>query len=170
MAQTSQTGFVDTYLAALLAQASHRISSEFHRVVRAHGLTVSEWRVLASLAEGQPVSTGRLAELALMKGPTTSRLLDRMQARGQVTRLPDDGDRRVTLVRITPRGQRIVSNLIERAREHEARVLAPFGLERAEALKATLRGMIDMPEPALEVTHKTQRPKAARRRAVGQPA
>lgn len=146
MARTSQTGFVDSYLAALLAQASHRISSEFHRVVRAQGLSVSEWRVLASLAEGRPVSTSRLAELAIMKTPTTSRLLDRMQARGQITRMVDESDRRVTLVCITPKGQRTVSRLIERAREHEAKVLAPFGLERAEALKTSLRTLIDMPE------------------------
>jgi len=146
MARTSQTGFVDTYLAALLAQASHRISSEFHRVVRAQGLSVSEWRVLASLAEGHPVSTSRLAELAIMKTPTASRLLDRMQARGQITRMVDESDRRVTLVCITPKGQRTVSRLIERAREHEAKVLAPFGLERAEALKTSLRTLIDMPE------------------------
>ncbi len=146
MARTSQTGFVDTYLAALLAQASHRISSEFHRVVRAQGLSVSEWRVLASLAEGHPVSTSRLAKLAIMKTPTTSRLLDRMQARGQITRMVDESDRRVTLVCITPKGQRTVSRLIERAREHEAKVLAPFGLERAEALKTSLRTLIDMPE------------------------
>jgi DNA-binding MarR family transcriptional regulator len=146
MARTSQTGFVDSYLAALLAQASHRISSEFHRVVRAQGLSVSEWRVLASLAEGHPVSTSRLAELAIMKTPTASRLLDRMQARGQITRMVDESDRRVTLVCITPKGQRTVSRLIERAREHEAKVLAPFGLERAEALKTSLRTLIDMPE------------------------
>ena len=146
MARTSQTGFFDTYLAALLAQASHRISSEFHRVVRAQGLSVSEWRVLASLAEGHPVSTSRLAKLAIMKTPTTSRLLDRMQARGQITRMVDESDRRVTLVCITPKGQRTVSRLIERAREHEAKVLAPFGLERAEALKTSLRTLIDMPE------------------------
>jgi len=135
--------FVDGYLAALLAQASHLISSEFHEVVRRHGLSVSEWRVLASLAGGQPVRTGRLAELAVLKQPTVTRLLDRMAARGQVERVGSDGDRRVTLVRITAAGSRTVAHLIALAREHEARVLEPFGLERAEALKGTLRGIIE---------------------------
>ena len=41
--------FVDGYLAYLLAQASQRISAEFHLQVRAAGLSVTEWRVLASL-------------------------------------------------------------------------------------------------------------------------
>ena len=135
--------FVDDYLPALLGQAAQLIQGEFHRVVREHGFMVSEWRVLATLADGAEMTTGRLAEVSLTKGPTATRLLDRMEARGQVQRLPDTADRRITRVRITPEGQRTVSALIALAREHENRVLAPFGLAQAEALKATLRGLID---------------------------
>ena len=135
--------FVDDYLPALLGQAAQLIQGEFHRVVKAHGFSVSEWRVLATLAGGQTMTTGHLAEVSLTKGPTATRLLDRMVARGQVERLADPADRRVTRVRITAEGQRTVSALIARAREHEARVLAPFGWDQAEALKATLRGMIE---------------------------
>ena len=135
--------FVDDYLPALLGQAAQLIQGEFHRVVREHGFMVSEWRVLATLADGAEMTTGRLAEVSLTKGPTATRLLDRMEARGQVERLPDAADRRITRVRITPEGQRTVSALIALAREHENRVLAPFGLAQAEALKATLRGLIE---------------------------
>jgi len=135
--------FVDDYLPALLGQAAQLIQGEFHRVVREHGFMVSEWRVLATLADGAEMTTGRLAEVSLNKGPTSTRLLDRMVARGQVERLPDAADRRITRVRITPEGQRTVSALIALAREHENRVLAPFGLAQAEALKATLRGLIE---------------------------
>jgi len=138
------TRFVDDYLAALLAQASQLISSEFHEVVRQNGLSVSEWRVLATLAGSEPVSIGRLAQVAVLKQPTVTRMLDRMEARQQVERLAHDGDRRVTLVRITPAGSRTVSRLIALAREHEARVLEPFGLQRAEELKATLRRIIEL--------------------------
>lgn len=134
--------FVDDYLPALLAQASQLISSEFHQVVRQQGLSVSEWRVMASLAGGVPVSIGRLAQITVTKQPTVTRLLDRMQARGEVERLPHDSDRRITLVRITRQGARTVERLMELAREHELRVLEPFGLQRAEELKGTLRRMI----------------------------
>ena len=37
-----------------------------------------------------------------------------------------------------------MARLIELAREHEHRVLEPFGLQRAEDLKATLRRMIEL--------------------------
>ena len=142
-APTLDQPFVDDYLPALLGQAAQLIQGEFHRVVREHGFMVSEWRVLATLADGAEMTTGRLAEVSLTKGPTATRLLDRMEARGQVERLPDAVDRRITRVRITPEGQRTVSALIALAREHENRVLAPFGLAQAEALKATLRGLIE---------------------------
>ncbi len=138
------TRFVDDYLAALLAQASHLISAEFHGVVRENGLSVSEWRVLATLAGSEPISIGRLAQVAVLKQPTVTRMLDRMEGRQQVERLAHDADRRVTLVRITAAGSKTVSRLITLAREHEARVLEPFGLQRAEDLKATLRRIIEL--------------------------
>ncbi len=141
-ADPSDRPFVDDYLPALLGQAAQRIQGEFHRVVRAHGFAVSEWRVLATLADGQAISTGRLAQVSLTKGPTATRLLDRMVARGEVERLADPQDRRVTRVRITGQGQRTVSALIYLARQHERQVLSRFGLDQAETLKAMLREMI----------------------------
>jgi len=136
--------FVDDYLPALLAQASQLISSEFHRVARQHGFSVSEWRVMASLAGGVPISIGQLAQITVTKQPTVTRLLDRMEAREQVERLPHDSDRRVTLVRITRKGAKAVEHLMDLAREHERRVLEPFGLQRAEELKSTLRHIIEL--------------------------
>jgi DNA-binding MarR family transcriptional regulator len=143
-APSAEHPFVDDYLPALLALASQLISSEFHAVVRSHGFSVSEWRVLASLAGFDSISTGQLAQISLMKQPTLTRLLDRMVRNGHAERLDHDGDRRVTLVRITPAGGRTVAKLMDLAREHEQRVLEPFGLKRAQALKTTLRRMIEL--------------------------
>lgn len=148
MPAKTERAFVDDYLPALLGQASHLIQAEFHRVVKAKGFSVSEWRVLATLADGQPITTGKLAEVSLTKGPTATRLLDRMEARGQVERLAHEGDRRVTLVRITAEGRRKVARLIALATEHEQRVLEPFGLTQAEELKATLRRIVELHQAA----------------------
>lgn len=134
--------FVDDYLPALLAQASQLISGEFHQVVHQQGLSISEWRILASLGDGSEISIGELAQITVTKQPTVTRLLDRMASRGQVQRLPHPTDRRSTLVRITPTGARMVERLMALAREHEAQVLAPLGAARAAELKNTLRQMI----------------------------
>jgi DNA-binding MarR family transcriptional regulator len=136
--------FVDDYLPALLAQASKLISSEFHEVVQAAGFSVTEWRILATLASKPGLSIGGLAEITVSKQPTVTRLLDRMEAKALVERYPHDTDRRVTMVRITPQGRTIVADLMEQAKAHEHRVLQPFGLKRAESLKVTLRRIIEL--------------------------
>jgi DNA-binding MarR family transcriptional regulator len=142
--------FVDDYLPAMLAQASHLISSEFHAVARAHGYSVSEWRVLATLEGGDPVSIGRLAQVAILKQPTVTRILDRMASDGIVERMSHASDRRVTLVRITGRGKRAVRRLKKLALEHEQRVLEPFGAASVATLKRMLRRMIELHETSIE--------------------
>ena len=137
-----QLPFVDGYLAALLGQASQMISTEFHQVVRLHGFSVTEWRVLASLFGSKGMSIGHLATISLTKQPTVTRLLDRMEALGHVRRTPQTKDRRVTHVSITPQGQKIVKSLIKQAKAHEEKILEPFGFAQAEALKHTLRQII----------------------------
>lgn len=140
-ASSQRQPFVGDYLAALLAQASHTISAQFHRTVRQYGLLVPEWRILASLSGGAAIPIGRLAELTLAQQPTVTRQLDRMQERGLVERVAHGSDRRVTLAVITPAGQRLADLLIKRAREHEHAVLAPLGPRRAADLKRVLREM-----------------------------
>lgn len=136
--------FVDDYLPALLAQASHLISGEFHRVVTAKGFTVSDWRVLASLDGAEPMSIGALARLTTMKQPTLTRVVDRLQASGHARRIAHESDRRITLIEITPAGDKLVASLITLAKEHERRVLEPFGIARSNELKKTLRQMIEL--------------------------
>ncbi len=150
MRRTPDSSFVDDYLPALLAQASQLISTEFHAVVRANGLSVTEWRILVTLAGSVGLSIGGLAQISVSKQPTVTRLLDRMEARGYVERFDHDSDRRVTLVRIAPQGEAIIAQLMLAAKQHEQSVLEPFGLAQADALKATLRHMIALHRAAAD--------------------
>jgi DNA-binding MarR family transcriptional regulator len=153
--------FVNDYLPALLARASELISSEFHVVARQHGFSVTEWRVMATLAGGTPMSIGQLAQVTVTKQPTVTRLLDRMESIGHVQRMPHDSDRRITLVRITDSGVHKVEHLMALAREHELRLMEPFGLQRSEELKTTLRQMIALHDGTPLDTDTSQEPATA---------
>jgi DNA-binding MarR family transcriptional regulator len=148
MSNSTELPFVDDYLPALLAQASTLISEEFHAIVLASGFSVSEWRILATLTGSEGMSIGGLAQVALAKQPTVTRLLDRMETRDCVQRYAHDSDRRITMVRITQHGRQIVGDLIVQAKAHEQRVLKPFGAKQAAVLKATLRKIIELHRPA----------------------
>jgi len=147
-AATADEPFVEAYLPALLAQAHKLVAGAFHPVAAEHGIAPSEWRVLATLASGEPTSIGRLAEIVVMKQPTVTRVLDRMEATGHVKRVAHDADRRITLVTITERGEQLTRKLIPLAREHEARVLAPLGAAHAKMLKETLLELIRLQQVA----------------------
>lgn len=134
-------GFVDDYLLYLLGRASMQASAQFHAIVKTRGISVLEWRVLGQLSSG-PETVSTLAENALSKQPTLTKVLDRMAKDGLVARLEDAADRRRTYVRLTEKGRTLAAELVPLAREHETLVLAGYGPREAAALKRALKTLI----------------------------
>jgi len=134
--------FVHRYLASLLAMASHRVSDEFHKEVRKAGLTVTEWRVLGSLIEGEGETVGEVARLAVTKQPTLSKVLPRLEQEGLVTLTTALADRRQTVVQITPKGTRLISGLCERALLHQQRLMEKLDPDHCRELMQMLRAII----------------------------
>ncbi|WP_188902863.1 MarR family winged helix-turn-helix transcriptional regulator [Caldovatus sediminis] len=144
-ARPAQRRFVDDYLLALLARASHAVSAEFHAQLRGRGVGVPVWRVLATLSglpRGQGETVTGLANACLLQQPTMTKVLDRMERDGLVRRHADVQDRRVVRLTLTPRGEAMVADLLVAARAHEAEVLARHSPEEVEAIKALLRDLI----------------------------
>lgn len=135
-------GFVDRYLPALLTQAAHHVAGDFADVVRAHGLSVVEWRVLTTLADGDDVPVGLLARRAVTKQSTLTRLLDRMVQQGHVARVDDARDRRQTRVHVTDAGRALVQHLMPKAEAQQQRALEGFGTARRQALERLLRELL----------------------------
>ena len=114
--------FTDTYLLYLLAQASSRASSEFHKALATMDISVSTWRILATLYPDAPASVGELAKACMAKQPTMTRQLDRLVRDGLVAR-HEGLDRRRVVMRLTPKGAELARNLTTIAKQHEARLL-----------------------------------------------
>ncbi|MEM7545108.1 MAG: MarR family transcriptional regulator [Pseudomonadota bacterium] len=131
--------FTDTYLLSLMAQASAAISAEFHDWLASEGVSVADWRILASLYPDIGLTIGELCASCLTKQPTMTRMVDRLVAQELAIRSADRTDRRRVEVRLTPYGQGRAERLINEAKAHEARLLAGYKPEDAAALKALLR-------------------------------
>jgi DNA-binding MarR family transcriptional regulator len=130
--------FVDHYLGYLLGQANHALYKEFDAHVRAAGLSSIEWRVLATLHDGEPLTVGQLAHEVLSKQPTVTKLVQRMSEQGWVTLRADPADQRRTLVSATAAGRRIVRPLVTKARAHESAMLSALPASEQAALKKLL--------------------------------
>jgi DNA-binding MarR family transcriptional regulator len=130
--------FVDNYLGYLLGQANHALYKDFDAEVRARGLSSIEWRVLATLHDGEPLTVSQLAQEVLSKQPTVTKLVQRMADQGWVALHADAADQRRTLVKVTPAGRRLVKPLVEAARQHEARMLRSLAATEKAALRKLL--------------------------------
>ena len=131
--------FVDGYLGYLLGQANHALYKEFDGHVRAAGLTSIEWRVLATLHDGEPLTISQLADEVLSKQPTVTKLVQRMGEQGWLSLQDDPADQRRTLVAVTPAGKRLVKPLVAQARQHESRALRSLAAVDRAALRHLLQ-------------------------------
>lgn len=134
--------FIDGYLSYLLARASHTVYREFHAQVQAAGLGSLEWRLLATLSDGDGLTIGELAREILAQQPTLTKLVQRMEKAGWVQRGADPADARRTLVFETQQGRDTVAALLQQAREHEDTLLGGFSERDVTALKKILRTLI----------------------------
>ena len=130
--------FVDGYLGYLLRQANHALYKDFDSQVRAAGLSMIEWRVLATLHDSPPLTVSQLAQEVLSKQPTVTKLVQRMADQDWLDLLADPMDQRRTLVTVSPAGRKLVRPLLEKARAHEAQMLRTLAVSEQAALKKLL--------------------------------
>jgi len=87
-----------------MTQAVGRYLQRLEPALKRVDLDVSRWRVLMSLQQDKATSVSEIAELAIVKLPTMTKIVQRMQADGLVTCEARPSDGRVTEVSLTERG------------------------------------------------------------------
>lgn len=102
-----------------LAQAMQRLLGE---VAIAHGLSLTQVRLLRTLAGGERRMTDLAGAIGLEK-PGLSGLVDRAKARGLVSLESVPGDRRVKLVHLTPEGRGVASAVRHRIEQRLAELV-----------------------------------------------
>ena len=111
-------------LAAMFAPLTRALIAREEPVLLAHDISMWGYIVLTALVE-QPVRTQ--AALAQAIHADKSRIigvLDELQERGLIQRQPDEADRRVHLLSLTPAGDRLRRSVEADIRRREEQVLA----------------------------------------------
>ncbi|EAV41551.1 transcriptional regulator, MarR family protein [Stappia aggregata IAM 12614] len=134
--------FVSSYLLYLLAASSEAASHQFHIRVRELGLRVPEWRVLACLYDQDGLMITQLARYSLMEQSRMTRIVDQMEKRGLVVRKSDEGDGRRVRVHLTDAGQKLSSDVVEEAMEHERTLLSALNQADADRIKPSLERLL----------------------------
>lgn len=96
-----------------LQRAASRLMDEVARLLKPAGLRPTQYNVLRILrgARPDPLNCGEIAERMITREPDLTRLLNRMEEAGLVSRCRHDADRRVVRVTITPEGLKLLKSL-----------------------------------------------------------
>ena len=92
---------LEDYVMYNLIRASSTYTSEMDVALKRYGLDNTKWRVLSLLKDKSPSTVSELSRRSVIKLPTLTRMLIRMENEGLITRSTLDNDRRVVEVRMT---------------------------------------------------------------------
>lgn len=102
----------------------HRLDRRSAATLGAHGLTLPQFDVLATLWHGEGITQQELAERLLVTKGNVVGIIDRTGAAGWVERRPDPEDRRANRLYLTPAGRQ---QLAEAGPAHAALLGRIFG-------------------------------------------
>ncbi len=126
-----------------LAQVSHLHYHRVHELLEAIGMYRGQPQVLSALWDREGLTHSELAELLHNTPATTTRMLQRMESAGFITRRPDATDQRVSRVYLTEAGRAIQTRVETVFRTMEAETFAGFSPEETEVLRQFLHRLRD---------------------------
>jgi len=103
------------------------------------GITRREWRLLATLASRDELSSSQLADHAQLDRARTSKAVGSMVAKGLISREHPAGDRRQVLLRLTERGHGLYDGLFPLVTRINTDLLSALDATAVEQLDESLR-------------------------------
>jgi DNA-binding MarR family transcriptional regulator len=95
-----------------LARTCDLLASESAAVLKAVGISPPQYNVLRILrGAGESLACGEIADRMITRDPDMTRLLDRLEKRGLVSRCREQKDRRVVAARVTDAGLKLLADL-----------------------------------------------------------
>jgi DNA-binding MarR family transcriptional regulator len=129
-----------------LSRLSPLMGAELTKAFAAHGLDRPSFDVLATLRRSGPPFSLTPAELMrssmVTSGAITQRL-DRLEARGWVTRRPSESDGRGVNVALTDEGLALIDAALPDHVQNEERILAVLSREQRDQLADILRTLLE---------------------------
>jgi DNA-binding MarR family transcriptional regulator len=123
-----------------LLRTTDILSRSLVKVLKTQNLSATQYnvlRILRGATEGLPC--GEIASRMITRDPDVTRLLDRLEKRGLISRCRETKDRRTVMARITPDGLKLLAQLDEPVQAAHRKQLGHLGRERLQTLTELLR-------------------------------
>lgn len=118
-----------------LMRTSDRVRGALASAMAPFGVTLQQYNVLRILrgAGDEGLPTLAIAERMIERTPGVTRLLDRLERQGWISRNRGD-DRRQVIARTTPAGLRLLDAMDEPLQQVDGRLMSRLGADEARAL------------------------------------
>jgi DNA-binding MarR family transcriptional regulator len=119
-----------------LLQAADTLGQQAEQLLKAAGVTGAQYNVLRILRGGEPegLPCRAIGDRMISHDPDMTRLLDRLEKRGLITRERQTDDRRVVKTRITPQALSLLKTLDPPVRELHKRQFRHMPARRLKML------------------------------------
>ena len=111
MTRNNDAPFEHRNLPLLLLQAREGVISRFRPLLKAHGLTEQQWRIVRALGDRGPIEPRQIVQICGISSPSLAGVLSRMDEMGLVQRERFDSDARRVLVTLTPKSRALARRL-----------------------------------------------------------
>jgi len=123
-------------------RVSQAVGADLEQRFAVHGVTPSQFRLLAALARRDSDTVRGLATALRLDGAAVTRLADRLEAKGLVQRAPDPKDGRSVRLSLSAAGTAIVPLLDAEAIAHERAWFGPLSYSELRQYKLTLAKLL----------------------------
>jgi homoprotocatechuate degradation regulator HpaR len=121
-----------------LLRAREAVMERFRAMLRHHGLTEQQWRVIRVLAESEPLEVSKLATHSFLLPPSLSRILKFLSGKRLIRRRSVDDDQRRFKVSLTAGGRRLFRQVAPSSEAIYRNLEETFGEQRLEQLYTLL--------------------------------
>jgi len=128
-------------IGGLLSRVKMKMMESLETELAPFGITAPQFVIIVNLASGVDSASGLCRSVSYDPGAMT-RMLDRLQKKGLVRRVPCADDRRVMRLALTEQGNEIYPQLVERAATVLNRRLRGFRKDEVRQLEQLLNRML----------------------------
>ncbi len=146
-AEATMRAFEHSLPMALL-RAREAAMARFRPMLRSHGLTEQQWRVIRVLADHDDIDASELARRSFLLAPSLTRILQHLEAERLVRRRGDSRDQRRSVFALTANGRRRFNAVAPDSEALYLQIEQEFGGERLERLYRLLAEFTEDLQPA----------------------
>lgn len=129
---------LDDSLGFILNRVNTKLKNELFQRLKEDDITPEQWAILNRLWEREGVTPKELADLTFKDKPNTSRILEKLIAKGLVIRNPHPVDKRAFQIFLTDEGRLVREHLIPRVKQLLDKATLGIEQNRVEEMKKML--------------------------------